>query len=320
MVADEVHRLQSRDDPECRWFQGIAEHGHYAGRVKPTNTRQGIYMATPNGKFLGSLNSTNADQVLRKMQESLASWEKLSESERLLDKSAVHDPSQISRNENKFPEQGLVLQVFSRDLPRDQHGKQNAEGKRHEPVDWRADAWNQDHAWFKASELDDMLPNEWNVGATRELPNHLLQRIARAHLVDNVRGQTPPYQSKQLQEATWSVEIVAGENEQYHLRYQGLTECIAEGRWSVNGFKDMSNPESRERGVKTALLGFAVYDRTTNRFLEFELIANGTRWGGTQYNGRADDLDAAPIGYYFKLAGDRPSERVAPELFHAYGW
>ena len=35
-VADEVHRLQTGEDRECRLFQKIAEQGHYAGRTQPT--------------------------------------------------------------------------------------------------------------------------------------------------------------------------------------------------------------------------------------------------------------------------------------------
>ncbi|MCH8148173.1 MAG: hypothetical protein IH987_09320, partial [Planctomycetes bacterium] len=49
-VADEVFRLQSHADPESRFFQSIADHGHYRAKG---GTRQGIYVCTPNGKLLG---------------------------------------------------------------------------------------------------------------------------------------------------------------------------------------------------------------------------------------------------------------------------
>jgi hypothetical protein len=41
-------------------------------------------------------------------------------------------------------------------------------------------------------------------------------------------------------------------------------------------------------------------------------VAVGSRWGGTQLNGRRGDTDAAPIGILFTLAADSPCERVAP--------
>jgi hypothetical protein len=64
------------------------------------------------------------------------------------------------------------------------------------------------------------------------------------------------------------------------------------------------------------LLGKATFDMTKERFLTFELVALGTRWGSTQNNSRRGDLDEAPIGLLFTLAGDSPCERVAPAFNH----
>ena len=47
------------------------------------------------------------------------------------------------------------------------------------------------------------------------------------------------------------------------------------------------------RGVQTRMTGRALFDTRTNRFTLFELVATGTRWGGTRYNARHDDLHAA---------------------------
>jgi hypothetical protein len=49
-------------------------------------------------------------------------------------------------------------------------------------------------------------------------------------------------------------------------------------------------------------------------------VAVGTRWGGTQYNGRGRDLAPAPFGAVLSLAGESRAERVAPEHFRGYGW
>ena len=48
------------------------------------------------------------------------------------------------------------------------------------------------------------------------------------------------------------------------------------------------------------------------QFVSFELVAVGTRWGATQNNSRRNDVDPAPIGFLFTLAGDGPCERIAP--------
>ena len=40
-AADEVGRLQSGKDAECRLFRKIAEQGHYAGRTQPSTHAPG---------------------------------------------------------------------------------------------------------------------------------------------------------------------------------------------------------------------------------------------------------------------------------------
>lgn len=309
MVADEVHRLQSGKDPECTWFQGIAEQGHYAGRTQPSNTRQGIYAATPGGEFLGSLNSNDPARVARMMREALDTWQSIPVDVRRGDAPTLA-PTSIQRKEDQYPEGGLVLHLFSRDLPR-------ADDR---SADWRTMAWNQDFAWFRPEEAKQWIPPERVVGAKHQVPRALVERLARSHFVDNVRGQTPPYQSRDVQRADLHTEIVAVEGSLVSLRLSGSTETAARGRWAVNGFRDMSDPQPRERGVRTHILGEAQFDTGLGRFVAFEMVAVGQRRGGTQYNGRHDDLEEAPIGFALQLAGEAPVDRVGPELFYSYGW
>jgi hypothetical protein len=95
---------------------------------------------------------------------------------------------------------------------------------------------------------------------------------------------------------------------------------VQEGDWSIRGYRDMNRPSRQERGLEMKLLGSARFDRRKGRFVGFELVAVGTRWGGTQYNGRGNDLAPAPFGAVLSLAGESRAERVAPEHFHGYGW
>jgi hypothetical protein len=104
------------------------------------------------------------------------------------------------------------------------------------------------------------------------------------------------------------------------LRLEGETRAAAEGMWSVAGYRDMDNPTLQKRGFETRVLGSAEFDTERGRFVNLEMLAVGTRWGGTTYNGRSDDLAPAPIGAAFTLAGDSPAERVAPAHFSRYGW
>ncbi len=299
--ADEVHHLQTGQGPEGDLFRKIAEQGHYAGRTKPTGTRQGIYMTAPNGVLLASVNTNDPRRMAETLEKALAQWKSLAKSERLLEKDPDPQPTDRWRWESKYPADGLVLRVHSRDLPRDSKKK-----------DWRDAAWNQDFAWFTKEEALGFLDEK--------LPDRLLRRLARCSLVDHVRGQTVPYSDREIGKGELTAKVVKTEGDVVTIRLSGATRASVKGKWPVAGFADMNSPSEQTRGFEASLLGRATYDRKKARFTSFELVAVGTRWGGTQYNGRGDDLEPAPMGIALVLAGDTPSDRVAPAFVWAYGW
>jgi hypothetical protein len=291
-AADEVYRLQNLKtgtDPECRLFQKFAELGHYR---QPGTTRQGTYCVTPSGVLLGSINSNDPKRIANLLERSLAKWDTLKREERLLPTDPAKQLAAINRPERHYPEDGLVLNVTSRDLPRE---KGKAAPRK---AAWQETAWNQDFAWFTRAEARQFVPAEAKVGRKQDLPMPLLHRIACAHLIDNVRGQTAPFEERQVKKARLSTEVTAVDGDVVTLRLEGETRTAMEG--------------GREHGLEMRLLGKATFDLSKGRFLTFELVAVGSRWGATQLNGRRGDTDAAPIGILFTLAADSPCERVAP--------
>lgn len=312
-AADEVNRLQRGTDPECRLFQQIAEQGHYAGRTQPTNTRQGTYAAAPNGVLLASANTNDPKRMAEMLRRALEKWNSISKEQRLRDDDPRAWAGQLQRPERLYPDGGLVLRVVVRDLPRDGDGERPGR-----PSDWRAEAWNQDFAWFRREEMLALVPNDPRVGARGALAPSAARRFARAHLIDTVRGQSPPYGEKAIQRADLQTEALSVTDERVRLRVTGEAFIEEEGTWAISGFQDMNNPERRKRGVELKFLGFAEFDRATGRFVAFDVVALGTRWGGTQYNARADDLAPAPIGFLLSLA--EPTDRVAPANWWVYGW
>lgn len=308
-AADEVGRLQSGTDPECKLFQKIAEQGHYAGITRPSRTRQGTYATTADGTFLASWNNNNPRFVAQKLREALEKWDRLKAEGRKFSTEDPLDVSQLNRADRFFPEGGLILKVHTRDLPRDppQEGR------------W-ADAWNQDFAWFTKEEAREFLPGDIEPGRSHQVPRGLVERLARLHLLDNVRGQTSPFPADAIQDATLTSRITAVEGDLVSLKLEGRTKAVQKGEWSIRGYRDMNRPSSQERGLEMKLLGTARFDRKAGRFVAFEVVALGTRWGGTQYNGRGRDLAPAPFGAVLTLAGASRAERVAPEHFGGYGW
>jgi hypothetical protein len=301
--------LQSGSDAECRLFQKIAEQGHYAGRTVPSRTRQGTYATTADGRLLASWNSNDARQVARKLREAVKKWEELKAESVAAPKGARLDPGELRRDELFYPEDGLVLTVNTRDLPR-------AEPQRGR---W-TNSWNQDFAWFTKSEAERFVPDEAEVGREVVVPEDLVARLARLHFVDNVRGQTSSFPGRAVREARLTSIVTGVDGDVVTLRLEGRTKTELEGRWSIRGYRDMNAPSPQNRGVELKLLGNAGYDRKAGRFVHFEVVAVGDRWGGTQYNGRGNDLARAPFGVALTLAGRTHAERVAPEHFNAYGW
>lgn len=308
-AADEVHRLQSGSDAECRLFQRVAEQGHYAGRTRPTKTRQGTYAAAPSGVLLASVNSNDPDKVAAMLQQAITRWRELSASERLLGDDLESGFASSRGPARFFPQDGLVLSVNSRDLPRETP-----------PSDWRAGAWNQDYAWFTKPEARQFLPERPTRGARHDLAGPLVLRLARLHLVDNVRGQTRAFDEDDVQQARLTALVTDVEGSIVSLHLEGRTLSSAAGRWPVDDSHDALDPPPQTRGFDAHLLGQAKYDLARQRFVAFEIVALGYRWGGTQYNLRADDLAPAAMGVVFTLAAGRSQERVAPAFFWGYGW
>jgi hypothetical protein len=296
-AADEVYRMQNLEtgtDPECRLFQKFSEIGHYR---QPGSSRQGMYCVTPSGVLLGSANSNDPKRILELLEKSLAKWATLSREERLMATDPREQLANIKRAERFYPEDGLVLSVNSRDLPRGED-KPKVDQPNSARANWRETAWNQDFAWFTKVEAQQFLPSEVKMGAKHDLPVAIVNRIACAHLIDNVRGQTSPFHEHQLKKARLTAEVTAVDGKKVSLRFDGETSAA------------MDSP--RKHSLDMNLAGTATFDQTKGRFTAFELTAVGIRAGSTQLNGRRGDTDPAAIGILFTLAGDTPAERIAP--------
>lgn len=307
-AADEVSRLQREKDADALFFQSFCEEGHYKGRTKPSRTRQGIYAVAPSGRLLAACNTRSPRTMERMLRKALDAWKELTPEQRSLDPERREQLSSVTRWRDKYPEDGLVLEVTTRDLERE-----------NPPEGWYSHAWNRDYAWFLQAEARSFLPEEPRAGAHHGVPDKLVHRLVEFHLVDNVRGQTSAYRTRNVEEADLRVEVRAVDGDRVHLAMTGATRATHRGRWAVRGFTDRDQPDEQQLGFEAALRGEATFDLAAGRFVAFELIASGTRWGGTQFNSRSDDLQPSPIGVAMRLA-PKDAPRVAPAYIWRYGW
>jgi hypothetical protein len=283
--------LQRGTDPECLFFQDMANHGHYGGQ--PDSTRQGIYVCAPSGKFLASINSNDPDRVLEMLRAGLQAWEKLADAERWLSAESAIRPRH--RWEDSFPDGGLIVNVISRDLPAQCDPQAPCEVK-----------WNQDYVWYSKEEARQWLGNDPQPGEVHPLPDELVARLARFHFVDNVKGQTGRFSRSGVKNSQITTTVVKRTGSSVQLKISGLTTGAAgEGWWQSSN------------GVVTRLLGNATFDLDRGAFVEFEMVALGRRWGYTRHNGRSRDAESGPLGYVFRLAAPN-AYRIAPAAIGDY--
>jgi hypothetical protein len=291
-ATDEVWRLQQGTDPESVFFQQMAEHGHYGG--SPGTTRQGIYVCSPSGKFLASINSNDPNRVLAMMERGLKAWDELPAEEKRLSPNSAIKPRH--RWEDSFPKDGLVLSMITRDLPPDC-----------DPSKPCATKWNQDQVWFSKGEARQWLPQDPKPGDQHPLPQELVLRLARLHLVDTVNGQTSAFTPGQVAGSQIATEVQDRQGGRVKVKITGTTKGDAQAR----------GRRASDNGVETRILGHATFDLDKGAFVEFQMVALGTRWGRTELNGRRRDPESGPVGFVFELApADAPP--IAPAFIRNY--
>ncbi len=297
-VAENCSPLQhAQQDAKGEYFRLIAEQGHYAGRTIPSTSRQGLYAFKADGTLLASINTREARPLLDMIEQALERWDRNPETAKGAPETYEPDP----RFRSRYPEGGLILLTTTRDLPRVVDTR---------PDDLRRRAFNHDYAWFTREEAVSIVPSDPRIGQRAPLPDPITRRIARFHLVDSTRGETPAWRPEHVEVADLTVEVTGLAGSAVELRLHGRVRNHAHGDWPVKGFQP---PEpDQDRGYDAQLLGYLTYDRTRAAFTRFEVVAAGTRWGGTEYNGRFDDLAPAPMGVLFELAGTLPRDRTPP--------
>lgn len=295
-ATDEVWRLQRGKDAECLHFQKMANHGHYGGGG---GTRQGTYILTADGTFLASTNALSADAVVKVMAQGLSAWADTTADARKL---PADWKLPRKRWETSCPTTGLVLRSFNADLGLD------ADRKR----------LNRDHAWFTAAEARGWLGTDPKPGDKHTVSKAIVERLARFHLVDNVRGQTLPFAPADVATSKITTTVTNRDGDAVSFEIHGVTKGETDGTWTL-GTNDWTPSEKYPRAVTSRIVGHGRFDLASGRFTAIEFVAIGERTGRTNLNGRPKgDVGPARIGWVFELAPDRPAERVAPAFVDIY--
>ena len=196
-VGDEDYRLKTGDGADCALFRAFAERGHYGGPDSTSRSRQGIYAITPRGDLLASCNSHDPGVVADMLERGLARWAELPASQQSLDDRTRSALRRAPHPRDAHPPGGLVLDVTSRDLPRSDA-----------PDDWRAHAFNLGQVWFTRDEARKLVSHRTPRAPPYVVLPPIADRLARFHLLDNVRGNAVPFGRRQIERASLTSTVI----------------------------------------------------------------------------------------------------------------
>jgi hypothetical protein len=134
------------------------------------------------------------------------------------------------------------------------------------------------------------------------VPDKLVRRLARLHLLDSVRGvnDARPFDDKHVAKAEMFMRVVEVDGDILRLKIEGITRAVEAPLAHAAG---SGRPDEKERGYEARLLGHATADLRRGRFLSFDLVAIGPRWGGHggAHSMRQDDPGPQPMGLAFRM-------------------
>jgi len=290
VAADACDRMQKEfcQDEDALLFRKFAKQrtlvkGNRGGA-------QGHYAVSPSGELLAASSSADPKVLVEMMKQGLAKWATLSPEKRLLANSPDPKASENWRLKEKlYPDDGMALRVVARDQTRERWPDSNL-----------------DYAWFRKAEARALLSPEPKKAAKHNVPRELVQRLARFHLLDNVHALNYTFFPKEaIEKARLTSTVVQIKGDLVSLSFEGETRA--------------SLVSPKKIGYEPKLLGRATFNLKEQKFVSFELLAVGMRWGLGNCNQRHNPAPAL-MGIVFTLAGDSPAERLPPAFFSRYGW
>jgi hypothetical protein len=298
-VAEEVYNIY----PESEWALGrLAEDPahlmfkRFGESLPPSDwneggTKQGIYMMGPNGEYLEGLGaaSGSADKIVRRLERALGRWKKVAADK---DYGNLPVPAGSAVAPPEVGDAVMALRVSMRDLPREVG---SGEGRRFTNRDMRRQpwigftewAWNQN--WLTLQDATAFVPTRESgergeAAQAQAVDSEVVDLIYRRALVDNVRGQTPTWESDHVKTATLTMSLLGEHDGLQTIAYQG-----------------QAHMQSDIQRFEATLYGQAVWNPERERFESFTLVATGEREGAGTFNQRAGDPGPAPLGLVLDL-------------------
>jgi hypothetical protein len=310
-VAANINMLQRQDDEEGRFLRLAAWQGRFGLSFEEARVRmadpehkechQGQFVVTTEGELLGSRHTRDPHLLLEVLEKALENWARRTTQLTASEVGEVQDRD--LQYVWRYPEDGLVLHLGCMDLPRQVDLR---------PEDWPREAHNQDYVWITREEMLDILPEGAQVGDAFPMYGPVARRLIRYHFLDSVRGETSAWPAERLGDAEMTLTVTGATSDRVEARLAGHVRLVEQGAWCGRRRNDGICCLIQERGYDAQALGYLTFDRKGGRFTRFDVMVAGTRWGGTTFNMRYNDVEPAPLGIAFTIAGREARDRTPP--------
>lgn len=263
-----------REDEVGRFFREVVEQSPRKGN----HTKQGHYVFTAGGQFLGFNNNRGPERRLAMMREALEKWREVRASESDLEIPARRDDD--DRYHPELPEGGVIVKIHTRCL-------EEREGKLQRlPGDRPGHLAAVDHLWLRAPEVAELA--KIIEGGGGDFPEQVGLRVAKFHLRDNTRGE--PRIWKKEERESWELKL--------------------DDRGRVTGKFRLRSPDDKlgYRGTITGQIEIA--EGTLTRF---DWLVVGDHWGESRYT-RGARPGRTPLGQVFRFSeGEEARDRIPPQ-------
>lgn len=266
VAIDQAYQRRQKDN-EGKFYQKIANQGP---RKVGRGTTQGLYTADASGQLLAFTNNRGASRVLGMMNGAL-------KKHRPVKVIAIAKGTPDSRFNPKPPKGGLVVRVTSKVLA----GYAEPENEYQRIFQ---QSLGRDNLWISAIEHTALVKGQ--------LPQSLLKRIARFHLIDNTRGEPPMWNDNEIKKLEGTVR-------------NGRLRATVQLK-TVKG----------DRGYEVELLGRI--ETKAGKVTRFNVVAKGEFWGEGTYTRNAPK-GRFPLAIAFTLAdGKDAADTIPPQ--GSRGW
>ena len=290
-----------------------------------TGSAGGVSFLTASGKRLGDnhLHGTTAKGI----KDALEAWNKLPESERAPGAIKIGDkgPPDSKRATVQPPVGCLILKIHGRYLTRepkdvlrtttllkDFPGVVDPATRHPGHLEYNSEA-NPDFLWLTEAEWRSLVPADPKKGDKVPLPDALLQRMCRYHLLPDAlhgrTGDTWGAKGIRAKEAILTVEDVSAAV--VHLSLDGFV-------WLGKAFDPAAPPRSKRDvdsilGYEASLRGRLTYDISKRAFTQFDMVVLGDMYGEAKKDSWFYRPGRNPVGFAFELSsGATPVDRLPP--------